>query len=623
MIRQLTEADAPAFLDKVGTDYLQNPYIYIDALTLGLSSEQTSAWVVEDGRFLGYIFRYYNSIQLFSAREPNRTKQFAAETAAFLSDHSFDMISGSDSCLREIVPRLKGYRMTEGVIMAQRQTAAQSQQIETAALSDCDEIARLICTDASIGGHYQPAALSSQLKGRMLREHCRNLVIRENGAIIAHFGTYAEADRFAILGGLITATAYRGRGCGSALQAALASILLREGKLPLLYCYRSETQAWYERQGWETVQACAKIERISPMHMLNFTVGPVMSSPDVIEVANHSTPYFRTPEFSAIMLENERLMLEFLHAPAKSRCVFLTSSGTGAMESLVMNLLNDEDRVLVVNGGSFGQRFADLCSLHRRTFTEISLPFGQALTQFDLLPYEGKGYTALLVNMHETSSGVLYDMPMISDFCRRNGLLLLVDAISAFLADELDMEALGAAAVITGSQKALAVQPGSSIVALAPAALRRVEDNPECCMYLSLKEALKNGTRGQTPFTPAVTTLLQIHQRLIQIRDAGGPAAEMAKIARVAESFRSGIRDLPLERLGSAPSNAVTALVAPKENAEEVFRLLKDEFGIWICPNGGTHKARVFRVGHIGHITEAQNQQLLNALHILNQRGIL
>ncbi len=357
--------------------------------------------------------------------------------------------------------------------------------------------------------------------------------------------------------------------------------------------------------------------------MLNFTVGPVMSCEDVIEVANHSTPYFRTPEFSALMLENEKLMLEFLHAPAGSRCVFLTSSGTGAMESMVMNILNGDDRVIVVNGGSFGQRFVELCALHHRDYTEIKLPFGRTLKPEHLAPLAGQGYTALLVNMHETSSGVLYDMPMIAEFCKQNGILLLVDAISAFLADELDMEALGAAAVITGSQKALAVQPGIAVAALAPAALERIDRNPEVCMYLSLKEALVNGVRGQTPFTPAVMTLLQIHRRLTMIRDSGGPKAEHERIKATAEAFRAGIADLPLKCFSETQSNAVTALMPAGKNAKEIFRVLKDEYGIWICPNGGVWADEVFRVGHIGHITKEDNQALLDALHELQERKIL
>lgn len=245
-----------------------------------------------------------------------------------------------------------------------------------------------------------------------------------------------------------------------------------------------------------------------------------MSSPDIIEVANHSTPYFRTSEFSEIMKENERLFLEFLNAPAKSRAVFLTASGTGSMESAVMNILNDEDKVIVINGGSFGQRFVELCELHQRNFTEIKCEFGHQLKREQLKGLEN--HTALLINMHETSSGVLYDMEMVSQFCKENNILLIVDAISAFIADDLDMSELCAAAVITGYQKALAVQPGISLIALSPTAIERVENNKEVCMYLSLKQALKNGERGQMPFTPAVTTLLQINKRLHQISDMGG-----------------------------------------------------------------------------------------------------
>ncbi len=258
--------------------------------------------------------------------------------------------------------------------------------------------------------------------------------------------------------------------------------------------------------------------------MLNFTVGPVMSCDEVLEVASHSTPYFRTQEFSEMMLENEKLMLKFLNAPKNSKCVFLTASGTGAMESCVINVLNSSDKAIVINGGSFGERFVKICELHKINYSEIKLNFGSQIKSNDLEKFSGKDYTALLVNMHETSSGVLYDMNLISDFCRKNNIMLIVDAISSFIADELDMKKLNAAVVITGSQKALAVQPGISIIALSQEALKRVENNPETCMYLSLKEALKNSVRGQTPFTPAVITLIQINKRLVSINTQGGGA---------------------------------------------------------------------------------------------------
>lgn len=256
--------------------------------------------------------------------------------------------------------------------------------------------------------------------------------------------------------------------------------------------------------------------------MLNFTVGPVMSSDEVLAVAAKSSPYFRTPEFSEVMLENERLVLRFLNAPEGSRCVFLTASGTGAMESCVMNILSADDKALVVNGGSFGARFLKLCLLHGLDTVEIPVEFGKQLTAEMLDQYADSGATALLVNMGETSSGSLYDMSLISAFCREHEILLIVDAISTFLADDVDMDEWHAAAVLTGSQKALAVHPGVSVVALSPEAIERVYNNPEKCLYLSLQEALRNGERGQTPWTPAVTTLLEINARLRRIEEGGG-----------------------------------------------------------------------------------------------------
>lgn len=251
--------------------------------------------------------------------------------------------------------------------------------------------------------------------------------------------------------------------------------------------------------------------------MLNFTVGPVMASDEVRAIGAEQVPYFRTAEFSAIMKENEQLMKQFAKASDDARTVFITGSGTASMEAVVMNVFTPADKVLVVNGGSFGHRFVQLCEIHEIPHTEIKLEMGTPLTAEDLKPYEGQGYTGFLVNLHETSTGVLYDIQMISDFCHRNHIFLAVDSISSFLADPFNMKELGVNVMITGSQKALACPPGISVIILDTEAIKRVEANKVKSMYFDLKDALKNGERGQTPFTPAVGTLLQIHARLKEI----------------------------------------------------------------------------------------------------------
>ena len=357
--------------------------------------------------------------------------------------------------------------------------------------------------------------------------------------------------------------------------------------------------------------------------MLNFTVGPVMSSETVCEVGAEQIPYFRTAEFSETMFENEKLLLKFAKAPEGSKGLFLTNSSTGAMEAVVMNCFTEKDNVLVVNGGSFGKRFAQICEIHDVPYTEIKLNHGQRLTKEKLYEYDGQPFTGLLVNVDETSTGVLYDVEMIGEFCKRNNLFYVCDCVSSFLADPFDMAHCGADVMITGSQKVLACPPGVSLVVLAPKAVERVKNAHVKSMYFDLADALINMERGQTPFTPAVGILRQINTRLKEIEVAGGTDAEIARVEAQAADFREKIKDLPFELVSESPANGVTPVHPLHANAYDVFLKLKDEYGIWICPNGGDMKDIIFRVGHIGYLTHDDNTTLVNAFKDLMNRGLL
>lgn len=357
--------------------------------------------------------------------------------------------------------------------------------------------------------------------------------------------------------------------------------------------------------------------------MINFTVGPVQASQEILEIGAEQVPYFRTKEFSEIMFENERLMKKFVNASEAARVVFITGSGSASMESVIINFFDIRDKVLVVNGGSFGQRFVDLCKIYNLNYEEIKLKAGQPLTVDALCQYNGKGFTGFLVNLCETSTGVFYDLKMISEFCQENGLFLVVDSISSFLADPFDMHDLKVDVMITGSQKALACPPGVSIITLEQKALERLEKYPSKCMYLDLKNALKNGERGQTPFTPAVGILRQINKRLNQIEIDGGVIEENNRIAKLATYFRENIKDLPFKIFSSSLSNAVTPLYPTTCSAYDIFLKLKDEYGIWVCPNGGALADKVFRVGHIGNLSNKDYDVLIEALKDLQRREII
>ena len=358
-------------------------------------------------------------------------------------------------------------------------------------------------------------------------------------------------------------------------------------------------------------------------NMINFTIGPVMSSDDIRAIGAEQVPYFRTQEFSEMMLENEMLVKKFVKAEDDARVVFITGSGTASMEATVMNVFTQKDKVLVINGGSFGHRFCQLCQIHEIPYTEIIPQFGCDITDEMLLPYEGKGYTGFLVNIDETSTGVLYDIHRISDFCKRNNIFLVVDSISSFLCDPFNMKELNADVVITGSQKALACPPGISLIVLSNRAIKRIETNYVKSMYFDLKDALKNGERGQTPFTPAVGILRQINKRLLEIEQEGGVEFENSRIAALANDFRVKIKDLPFEMVSKSLPNAVTSLHPLTASAFDIFLILKNEYNIWICPNGGDLKDKIFRVGHIGALTEKDNTTLVEAFQDLQRRGII
>ena len=390
---------------------------------------------------------------------------------------------------------------------------------------------------------------------------------------------------------------------------------------------------------------------------------------EIRKIGAEEIPYFRTPEFSALMKENESLMNRFMKAGEGARTVFLTGSGTAAMEAAVINLFTKQDRLLVVNGGSFGARFVRICQIHGIPYDEIRLEAGKKLTKEHLAPYaisgdsgqedsgredSGQGdsvrkdsrqddsgrkssgqapstqrYTGFLVNVHETSTGVHYDMELISRFCRENRLWLVVDAISSFLADEFLMEKWGVDLVLTGSQKALALPPGIAAIVMNERTVKRVEESRVESLYFNLKDYLKDGERGQTPFTPAVGILIQMNRRLKTIEEKG-LVGEQDRIKELARDFRQKIKELPFQIVSESLSAAETPLAPTGKNADgspvsayRIFEILKDEYGIFVCPNGGELAEKVFRVGHIGHLTKEDNQKLVDALRDMQDRGLL
>jgi len=343
-----------------------------------------------------------------------------------------------------------------------------------------------------------------------------------------------------------------------------------------------------------------------------FTPGPVKMSEEILEIGAKQTPYFRNDKFSQVTFNCEKGLLEMVNAPEGSRVVFLTASGTAGMESSVMNLLSGDDNALVVNGGGFGNRFVQICQTHKIPHTDFKVENTNLSNIKELAPKED--YTTLIVNAHETSVGHLYDLDALGEYAKENKLFFIVDAISMLVTDPIDMTAQNIDVIIASSQKGLALPPGLTMVILSPKAIDRVKDIDN--LYFNFKDYLRNGERGQTPYTPAVTIMLQLEARLNQIKRRGGVAQTIQRAKDIAHYFRENIKDLPLKFYTPYMPNAMTTLTPTDgKSAMDIVRDLEEGYKVMVCPNGGKERDIIFRVSHMGEMTRAYVDVLLNALH--------
>lgn len=343
-----------------------------------------------------------------------------------------------------------------------------------------------------------------------------------------------------------------------------------------------------------------------------FTVGPTQMRKEIMEVGGELVPYFRTKEFSDVMLDSDRLLQKFMHAPEGARSIYLTASGTAAMEAVVMNCFTPHDKVLVIDGGTFGHRFAQICDIYEVPYERVTLDADEQLTEEHLKPFDHIGITALMVNIDETSTGQLYDVQLLSDFCRKNSAYFVVDAISSYLIDPYDMGKYGIDATIISSQKGLCIAPGLSVVVLSRKLLEdRVENNQICSLYFDFKDYLRNFKRGQTPFTPCVGICMEMNKALHLI-DEQGEKNFLGHIDAVAKDFRNKVKELPISIPDFPLSNAVTPIIFKKPIAKKVFEILKNEYDIYVNPTGGAREQYVLRVAHIGDTSIKDNSMLVD-----------
>ncbi|EJX10031.1 aspartate aminotransferase [gut metagenome] len=329
----------------------------------------------------------------------------------------------------------------------------------------------------------------------------------------------------------------------------------------------------------------------------------------ILQIGGKPFPYMRTAQFSEVVKDCEQMLLQLIHCPA-GRVIFYTASGTGAMDAVVSNYVSTFKKAFVIAGGSFGYRWKSLCDYYNCPNEIFEVPFARDI-DYERLEERIRVSRpdVFLCQHHETSTGQLFDLKKISAICKKYQVSLVVDVISSFLSDELDMQSLGIDICITSSQKGLNIAPGLSFLFLSPEVQKK--DFAHKSFYFDFQENLKNLERGQTPYSPATTLFLQLHARL-KADVALGAEAIIASVRQKALYFRNLCQQYGWEVPAEVPSNCITGFFVPK-NGDILFKeLLKDD--IYIMP-GGT--PNYFRVSHLGVQTEEDLDDLARRIHAI------
>ncbi len=332
----------------------------------------------------------------------------------------------------------------------------------------------------------------------------------------------------------------------------------------------------------------------------------------ILQIGGKPFPYMRTEQFSELVKDSEKMLLDLMHCPG-GRVIFYTASGTGAMDAVVTNYVSQFKKAFIIAGGSFGYRWRSLCEYYHYPNEVFAVPFAQDIDYVQLEEAVAASRPdVFLCQHHETSTGQLYNIERISEICKRYSVSLVVDAISSFLSDELDMEAFGIDVCITSSQKGLNIAPGLSFLFLSPKILATTFAHKS--YYFDFAENLKNLERGQTPYSPATTIFLQLHARLKMDISLGGRqiiASVRARALYFRELCKQNCWEMPVE----VPSNCITGFFV-RRNGDILFReLLKQD--IYIMP-GGT--PGYFRVSHLGVQTTEDLDDLANRIKDIENR---
>ena len=330
--------------------------------------------------------------------------------------------------------------------------------------------------------------------------------------------------------------------------------------------------------------------------------GPTPIPNEVALAMSETMIHHRTPQFNQVF-DQAREGLKRLFG-TKNDVLILASSGTGAMEAAVANLFSPGDRVLVINGGKFGERWLNISNAYGLDPIEMKVEWGKAVN-VAAVEKELKAHPdiqGVMIQASETSTTVLHPVKEIARLTR-NGPLLLVDGVTAVGVVSLPLDDWGIDVLVTGSQKALMLPPGLGFIALSERAWDKTKKAKLPRFYFDLNLERKNQQKGSGAFTPAVSLIFGLRASL-QMLEREGLAEVYARHDRLCRATRAAATSLGLKLLApDSPSPAATGIYLPDGiDADRVLDYLRDRMNVTLAEGQDQLKGKAIRIAHIGYM---------------------
>ncbi len=335
-----------------------------------------------------------------------------------------------------------------------------------------------------------------------------------------------------------------------------------------------------------------------------FAPGPTPVSEETNLAMAQQIIHHRTESFEKVM-EEVRANLKWLFQ-TKNEVIIFASSGTGAMEASVVNTLSPGDKVIVVDGGKFGERWWKICKAYGIEADIIKVTWGEAVDPKEIESRLNKGrYRAVFVQASESSTGVYHPIQEIAALTRKHAdCLCIVDAISALGAMNLPMDAWGIDILLTGSQKALALPPGLAFAGISDKAWGFIEKGTLPRFYFDFKREKKNLETNQTAFTPAISLVLGLAHVLRKLK-AEGLENLFVRHTRMANAVREGMKGLGLKLYAKSPVNSLTAVCIPEGvDGGKMTKMVQKKCNMTIVGGQDAAKGKIFRLAHLGYFDD-------------------